>query len=95
MTAEIIDFAEAKAKILGRGSVDEPKTVTPALSSALEEFSFSRLPKLERITRTIITALNNGRYAVAPPLDEIVIHLAKQLETQLPENAFFKPLLKT
>ena len=88
MTAQIIDFGEAKEKILGKGTKDEPVAVTPALSNALEAFSFSRLSKLERIHRVLVASRSfvNGNVAEDG--------LAAYLEPQLPDTVFLKPPTK-
>ncbi len=86
MTAQVIDFSEAKEKILGRGTKAEPATVSADLSNALEEFSFSRLPKLERIERFFVSALGEA----SPE----VIHLAELVQASLPDDVFLKPFRK-
>lgn len=91
MTAQVIDFQEAKERILGRGTKDETAAVTPALSNALEVFSFSRLPKRERILRTVTTALNSGGFTLTA---EALTHLIDQIEPSLPNDIFSKPLPK-
>jgi|SRR5579859_1077924 len=89
---QVIDFVEAKAKILGRGTEQEPVTVSPDLSNALEEFSFSRLPKLERIQRVMAEAA----LAVANPQDfeAYLKAVSEYLAPQLPDDVFIKPPVK-
>lgn len=86
MTAQVIDFSEAKEKILGRGTKAEPATVSADLSNALEEFSFSRLPKLERIQRFFVSAMGEA----SPE----VILLAELVQSSLPDDVFLKPFRK-
>lgn len=93
---ELIDFGEAKKKILGKGTEDETARVSPSLSNALEEFSFSRLSKFERIQRVLADAV----VAAAPfhfdpeSLGEAVRTMALRIEPQLPNDAFSKPPAK-
>ncbi len=92
MTAEIVDFAEAKAKILGRGTVEEPKTVNAELSNALEQFSFSRLSKEERIERSLRLALFNAGYDTEDSVK--IINLTHELASYLPDDVFMKLIPK-
>lgn len=91
MTAQIIDFGEAKARILGKGTKDETATVTPALSNALEAFSFSRLSKLERIQRVLSVALSADCNS---DFNTLTLNAAAYLESQLPDTVFLKPPTK-
>lgn len=50
---QVIDFGQAKDRILGK----TPEAAAPELDSALEHFSFSRLPERERIAQTIVKIL--------------------------------------
>jgi hypothetical protein len=100
---QVIDFQEAKAKILGHTTAEEPKTVSTELSNAIEEFSFSRLPKVDRIARSLYQALRNGQIRKCVEGDPTLAggsygfsleDLASELAPYLPEDIFNKPLSK-
>jgi hypothetical protein len=101
---QIIDFQEAKAKILGHTTAEESHTVGAELSNALEEFSFSRLPKVDRITRSIAQALRNCQLRKGIEGDPTLVaggsfsfsldELAAELAPHLPEDVLSQPLSK-
>lgn len=89
---ELIDFGEAKAKILGKTTNQETAAVSADLSDALEVFSFSRLSKEERVERTIRQALFNAGYDTEDTFK--IKSLTNILSEQLPADVFPKPLPK-
>lgn len=101
---QVIDFQEAKAKILGRTSSEEPKSVSAELSNALEEFSFSRLAKIERITRSLYQAFQNCHRHKGLEGDPTLVpggtfrfsleDLAAELVPYLPDDVLTKPIPK-
>ena len=92
---QLIDFQEAKEKILGRSTQDEPVSIDAGLSLALEEFSFSRLSKEERIDRSLQQAFVNGGFQNKPiAFNEISLEMATILAPYLPDDVFHKPLPK-
>jgi hypothetical protein len=99
---QVIDFQEAKEKILGHTTAEQPETVSAELSNAIEEFSFSRLSKVDRITRSLYQALRNGQIrkclegnpAIAGAHGFSLEDLASELAPHLPEDVFNKPLPK-
>jgi hypothetical protein len=93
MTAEIIDFGEAKAKILGKSTAQETPAVSTDLSNALEEFSFSRLPQSERIVRSIVRCAENAGIDVETNA-ELLVKLANELAKHVSEDALTKPIVK-
>lgn len=54
---ELIEFQKAKDRILGTGVVVSP-TSPEELNRAIEKFSFSKLPKRERIAQILVQALS-------------------------------------
>ena len=93
MSAEIIDFGEAKAKILGKGTAQETAAVSADLSNALEEFSFSRLPQPERVTRSIVRCAENAGIDVEANA-ELLVKLAAELSKHVAEESLTKPIAK-
>lgn len=93
MTAEIIDFGEAKAKILGKSTGQETAAVSADLSNALEEFSFSRLPQQERIVRSLVRCAENAGIDVDVNA-ELLVKLANELSKHVSEEAMTKPIAK-
>lgn len=93
---KLIDFSEAKQKILGKGTDEELGVVSPDLSNALEAFSFSRLPKIERIQNVLVDALGKSApFSFGPQsLIEVARLMALRIEPQLPNDAFSKPPAK-
>lgn len=91
MTAQIIDFEEAKAKILGVSTAQETAAVSADLSSALEQFSFSRLPKLDRVIRIVAKA---SEYSGAGLTQEQVLLLAAQIDNGVRKDDFLLPLVR-
>lgn len=93
MSAEIIDFGEAKAKILGKSTKQETAAVSADLSNALEEFSFSRLPQPERIVRSLVRCAENAGIDVGASA-ELLVKLGTELSKHVSEEALTKPIAK-
>ena len=93
MSAEIIDFGEAKAKILGKGTAQETAAVSADLSNALEEFSFSRLPQHERVFRSIVRCAENAGVNVFENVD-VLMKVATELAKHVGEDSLTKPIAK-
>jgi hypothetical protein len=74
LTNKVIEFPKPKIGSTGNKTVAE----------AVEEFKFSRLPKLERIQRVLVASRSFVNGCVAE--DE----LAAYLELQLPDDVFLK-----
>lgn len=95
MSAEIIDFGEAKAKILGKSTKQETAAVSADLSNALEEFSFSRLPQPERIVRSLVRCAENAGIGIDIEANaELLVKLGTELSKHVSEEALTKPIAK-
>ena len=82
--AEIIQFQEAKDRILG---IKSPSICADALDDALEQFSFSRLPERERIARILF-----GIFSFAcPPFDQEACLLIADVLIPYVKDNFTKP----
>lgn len=90
MPAKVIDFVEAKKKILGVSTAEETPVVSQALSNALEEFSFSRLSKEERVHRSLVQVISN----IGTSSENAVDDISKELSKYLPDDVFQKPIPK-
>lgn len=93
MSAEIIDFGEAKAKILGKSTKQETAAVSADLSNALEEFSFFRLPQPERIVRSLVRCAENAGIDIEANA-ELLVKLGTELSKHVSEEALTKPIAK-
>ena len=83
-TGKVLDFQEAKARLLN------PRQNSPApseaLSSAVERFTFSRLPQVERIARTVATlSLQPDQWGVFMRLAEMMVPYVDSGFTVLPK----------
>lgn len=86
---EVVEFSSVKARILGTGG-PEPKNAS--MNAALEHFSFSRLPRAERIARTLVQAATEG--FGDPLLWETWLKLAERIEPYVNDN-FTRPFQST
>ena len=93
MSAEIIDFVEAKAKILGKSTAQETAAVSADLSNALEEFSFSRLTQPERVARSIVRCAENAGIDTKTHF-ELLMKLSAELAKHVTEDALTKIIPK-
>lgn len=93
MTSNVIDFGEAKAKILGKGTQQETAAVSADLSNALEEFSFSRLPQTERVARAVVRCAENAGIDTTQHA-QLLVSLAAELSKHVSEEALLKPIPK-